>query len=110
MAPVTPVMLSPYRKYVCWHGMKRKEAHGPERFCGEFGERCIVSRPTEMIDRLLGRLFHEPFKWTRPSSNSITVYLCRKHREKMQEKGYIVTKVTKVTLPVEMGVSNVESS
>jgi len=80
MKPQTPVTLSPYRKGVCWHGVKPDKL-GASRWCGVPCGRYRVTRPTREGDAP-GFLF------------SAEMWLCTKHAKLMERKGYVL-----VTLP-----------
>src|SRR5271165_3788270 len=98
--PHTPIHLSPYRADVCWHGVKKSKRDGPERFCGEFGELCEVQRPLltgKKLPKLLNPLFRVDLIWRRSDSQKITMFLCRRHRDKLRLSGYEVTQITRVT-------------
>lgn len=72
-------VLSPYRSHVCWHGLRKKEALGPERFCGQGAARYRVVR--------IGNL---------ALTRSIEVremWLCYKHVTAMETKGYTCTPI-----------------
>jgi hypothetical protein len=84
MPPVTPVHLSPYRKGVCWFGVRAKETGGHQRWCGiPCGKYRINTNR-----RNLGSV---------AQGNRILVveecWLCTKHAKAMQERGYQVTSV-----------------
>ena len=74
---------SPYRPYVCWHGIRKKEALGPERFCGAGADKYRVIRVGNLA---LTRSIEVRVMW-----------LCYKHVTAMENKGYSCCKVTEVT-------------
>ena len=76
-------VLSPYRRGVCWHGIKKAEALGPERFCGKGAGRYRVSKTVYTGEQQTG------FNPLTPSVEVREMWLCYKHVTAMETRGYV---------------------
>lgn len=83
MTPM-PVTLSPYRRFVCWMGLKaaKRGQLSPQRFCGRDAERYrIHSFRFSLMDA------GDPYV-------TVEMWLCPVHAAKIKKAGYGVTKIT----------------
>ena len=78
---------SPYRRHVCWHGLRKADAEGPERFCGKGASRYRVTKTTYTGEQQVG---------CNPLSPSVEVqemWLCYKHVTAMETRGYVCSPI-----------------
>jgi hypothetical protein len=76
----TPVILSPYRKGVCWHEVRAKEKGEPARYCGAGAGKYRLSKS-------------DGFGCMTASPEVEEVWLCYKHCESMRKAGYVLVNV-----------------
>lgn len=89
--PHEPVSVSPFRRGVCWYGLraKAKGQLSAQRYCGAGGDYYKVD--SKRINPMDPAYTIKVFMW-----------LCYKHVQEMEKRGYVVTKVldrTAMNLP-----------